>query len=236
MSEPKKITHKKIKPEEVIRARKRVTEKPPKPAPKPKKQKPKKRHTKHHYVNKLFGKKLKSPVFYSLVIVILAFFVILTWVFVSKAVEQTNNSLDQSSATSNTMYLFAKKEAEIIKIIGPKQKRQTEIVNFQGAPKDLQYFVETDYKDFKQQCIVNGKLPDGVSYEISNIIYDKFAIVKRNCNGAEMSILKKFDKKWSLVFSGNNLPSCSLVNDLDIPQGATMYCDQNGVRYLNPNP
>lgn len=236
MSVNKKVNQNKIKPEQVIHAKKRVIEKPQKPAPKLKRVKPKKNRNKHSLLKILFSKKLKSPIFNTIVMIVLVFFVILTCVIVSKSIKQTNILLDQSNATSNTMYLFAKKQAEIIKIIGPKQKRQSEIVNFQSAPKDLQEFVEADYKEFKQQCIVNGKLQDGVSYEISNIIYDKFATVSRNCNGAESSILRKFDKKWSVVFSGNNLPKCSLINDLDIPQGASMYCDQNGVSYVNPNP
>lgn len=235
MAEKKKPQNSKIKPEEVIRAKKRVVVSQPKPVPKPR-PKPKKRHKKHISVKKIANKRVNNPIFVSILAIVLSIFVVFTWVYVSRSVKETNNNLDQASKSANGVYLIAKKEAELIKIIGTKMKRQSEVVNYQSAPDDLQKFVDADYKIFKQQCIVNGKLPSGVSYEISNIIYDSYAVIKRGCNGTESTILKKFDKKWAVVFSGNIYPACSLVNDLDIPQGASMYCDLNGVTYLNPNP
>ena len=220
-----------IKPEQVIVAKK--VAKPKSPPPKPT---PKNHHKRRSLLKSLFSKKLKPTTFVSIVIIVFVVSVVVVGIMVSKSVKQTNISLDHARSTSDSMYLLAKKEADVIKLIGSKPKRQLEIINYQSAPTELQAFAEKDYKEFKQQCIINGNLSANVSYEIANVIYDKYAVVKRSCDGSELSILKKFDNKWAVVFSGNNLPSCSIVNDMDIPQGATMYCDQNGVQYLNPNP
>jgi hypothetical protein len=93
-----------------------------------------------------------------------------------------------------------------------------------------------DYKVFKKQCTVNDKISSDVGYELHSVIYDSYAVVKRTCNGTDTAILKKFGSTWAIAFSGNVLPPCTVTNDLDIPQGASYYCVQDGVTYVNPNP
>lgn len=240
MAEAKKtkkiIKKQNLKPEEILRAKKRSVGLPQKPLPKPVKPAPKKRHKKTLSLKKLGQRKVKNPICISIIAIFLAIVVIIVWVLVAKSVKETNNSLDASEKSANGMYIVAKKEADLIRVIGTKLKRQSEVVNYQSAPADLQKFIDADYKAFKQQCMVNGKITNNVGYEVTSIVYDSYAVIKRNCDGNDTLILKKFDTKWAVVFSGNVLPTCSTVNDFDIPQGASMNCEQNGVVYLNPNP
>lgn len=222
-----------IKPEEVLIARKKTAISKPQPAPKKAIKKPKKKRIALRKYGKI---RIRQSVFFSIVSIILAIAVVITWMQVQASVRDTTASLDASVKTANSTYVIAKKEADLIKIIGTKLQRQSEIKNYQSAPTDLQKFVTADYKQFKQQCIANGKLSDDVSYEVGSVIYDSFAVVKRTCNGTDTAILKKFGEKWAIAFSGNVLPPCSVTNDLNIPQGASYYCEQNGVTYINPNP
>jgi len=222
-----------IKPEEVIVAHKKVVVLKPKAVPKKVIKKPKKKHLGLRKYGKI---RVRQSVFFSIISIILAIAVAITWVRVQESVRDTTANLDASARTANSTYVIAKKEADLIKIIGTKLQRQSEIKNYQSAPTDLQKFVTSDYKQFKQQCIANGKLSDDVGYEVSSVIYDSFAVVKRTCNGTDTAILKKFGDKWAVAFSGNVLPPCSVTNDLNIPQGASYYCEQNSVMYINPNP
>lgn len=221
-----------IKPEEVLVVRpkqKTVIRTTKKVAP-PKKKRPKLR------IKKYANMRVRQPVFKLIVVAFLCVAVAVAWFFVSESLRETNRSLDASAKAANGMFVAAKAEADLVRIIGTKTQRANEIINYQSAPKDLQSFVMSDYRTFKKQCIANGKLSNDISYELNNVIYDEFAVAKRTCNGTDTAIFKKFDGKWALVFSGNVLPKCSLVNDLNIPQGATMYCSQDDIRYLNPNP
>ncbi|MFO0882455.1 MAG: hypothetical protein U0491_03320 [Candidatus Saccharimonadales bacterium] len=222
-----------FKPELVLRAN------PKKPAqPKRVQNKTVKKHPKSRPVpvKKILNKRVRRRVFYPVVAIVLAFFVVITFLQVRSSVAGTNALLTSSAKRANDGYVVAKKEADLIKIIGTKLQRRSEIVNYQSAPNDLRAFADTDYRAFKTTCIKNGSLSNDVRYEISNVEYDKFAVIKRTCNGGtDTVILEKFDK-WGVVFSGNVYPPCSLTNDLDVPQGASYYCMYNGVRYINPNP
>lgn len=221
------------KPEEVIVARHKVAKKAiPKKQPK----RPTRRPKKVVHWRRFLRFRVRKDVFYSLISIILAFTMIVTWIQVRASIRDTNKNLTASSRTADATYLVAKKEADLIRIIGTKTQRQNEIKNFQSAPIGLQKFIASDYRTFKQQCIANGKLSNDVGYEVSNVIYDSYAVVKRTCNGTSTAILKNFNGKWATAFSGNVNPPCTVTNDLDIPQGASYYCEQNGVIYINPNP
>lgn len=221
-----------LKPEVIL-----VAQKKPALIVKPAAKKPQKHHKpKKLRVAKYARIRVKKPIFYSIISVVVAIAVAVTWALVSQSVRETNTTLNESSRVANATYLVAKKQASLIKIIGTKLQRQSEIQNYQSAPNDLQKFMADDYRLFKQQCIANGVLAGDIGYELHSVVYDSFAVIKRSCNGVDTLIAKKFETKWATVFSGNILPPCSLTNDLAIPQGASYYCQQNEVRYVNPNP
>lgn len=232
-SAPKKKARNLFKPEIVYRAQ---PKKPARVLVKPKKKPSKKSKSVKLPIKKTLNKRVRRRVFYPIVAIVVAFFVVMTFMQVRSSVTDTNTLLTGASSHANDSYVIAKKEADLIKIIGTKFQRRSEIVNYQSAPADLRSFVDTDYRAFKSACITDNKLTGAVRYEISNVEYDKFAVIKRTCNGGtDTVILEKFDK-WGVVFSGNIYPPCSLTNDLNVPQGASYYCMYDGVRYINPNP
>ena len=223
-----------IKPELVLTAHKPKRTNPPKhkkQAANPKKQK---QHKKHFA--KYLRIRIKQRTFVVIVAAVTVVAIIITWLFVSQALKQADAMLEDAKNVAGSAYVAVKQEANLIKIIGSNRQRASEIVNYQSAPAELQKFIMADYRQFKKQCIANATLSDDVGYELSSVIYDSFAVAKRSCNGTDTAIFKKFDEKWAVVFSGNIDPPCSLVNDLEIPQGASMYCAQDGVRYVNANP
>ena len=232
-SAPKKNNTVSLKPEAILRAhpKKRVV-KPVKQKKKPAK-KPK---AVHIPVRKLLNKRVRRKVFYPVIAIILAIVVVITFLQVRASILDTNALLTAASSHANDSYVIAKKEADLVKIIGTKLQRRSEIVNYQSAPADLRAFADTDYRTFKSSCITDNKINGEVRYEISSVEYDKFAVVKRTCNGGtDTVILEKFDR-WAVIFSGNVYPPCTLTNDLDVPQGASYYCMYDGVKYINPNP
>lgn len=233
-AKPKKTAS--IKPEAVLRAKPRKTLSVQKKIAAP----PKKTHHKKSHlgasIRRFLKKRIPRRVFLPIVAIILAIAVVVTGLSVLQSVRTTNTLLDRAAKQANVPFLIAKKEADLIRIIGTSTKRQAEIENYQSAPADLQAFMMKDYRQFKEQCIAAGALPDDVGYKVENVIYDSYAIIKRSCNGAETAIAKKFENGWAIAFSGNVLPPCSLINDYDIPQGASYYCQQNGITYINPNP
>jgi hypothetical protein len=232
----KSIIHKKYKPEEIIKATSRSKNKPKKQSNKPKIVKSKKRSKNFINFKKISRIKVNKFTIIFIFAVCLLVCVLVVWLYVAKAIKQTNQLYDSSIKIANNMYIVAKKEADLSRVIGTKDVRRSEIINLQSASNSLQRYIEYDYRNFKQSCMVNNKLPDNVGYEIVNVVYDSYALVRKNCQGSENEILKKFDKNWSVVFTGNILPQCSMVNDLAIPQGIMMYCEQNSATYLNPNP
>ena len=233
-AKPKKPTA--IKPEAVLRAKPKTTP----PLPKKAVARPKKTHHKKSHlggtVRRLLKKRIPRRVFLPIVAIVLAGAVVVTGSAVLQSVKTTNTLLDKAAKQANVPFLIAKKEADLIRIIGTSTKRQAEIENYQSAPADLQAFMMKDYRQFKEQCIAAGALPDDVGYKVENVIYDSYAIIKRSCSGTETAIAKKFENGWAIAFSGNVLPPCSLINDYDIPQGASYYCQQNSITYINPNP
>ncbi len=220
-----------LQPEEVYVARpKKVSVPKPAPKKKVKKSKPK------VHIKKYARIRVRRSVFVMVVVATLSIAVAITWIVVKQSILETNKSLQASAKTANGMFIAAKTEADLIRIIGTKKQRASEIINFQSAPVDLQKFIMDDYKTFKKQCTVNGKISSDVGYELKSVIYDAYAVVKRTCNGTDTAILKKFGATWAIAFSGNVLPPCTVTNDLDIPQGASYYCTQDGGTYVNPNP
>ena len=222
-----------LKPEAVFVAHNKQT--PAQKKPKVRKSKPKTNHKKS-FISKFARTRVKKPIFYTIVSVVLAIVVVYLWIIVGQSVRETNVILDSSKKTASAAYVIAKKESDLVRIIGTRLQRQSEIQNYQSAPVDLQRFMTNDYRTFKQQCISNGTLAADVGYELSAVVYDAYAVIKRSCNGTDTLIAKKFESKWATVFSGNVLPPCALTNDLTIPQGVSFYCMQNEIRYVNPNP
>lgn len=222
-----------FKPEVVLRARPKKIEVI---KPKPKKKPVKKPKAVKIPINKWLHKRVRRKVFYPVVAIILAIFVVITFIQVKDSVANTNELLTTASSHANDSYIVAKKEADLVKIIGTKLQRRSEIVNYQSAPADLRTFADTDYRAFKSACVTNKTLTGDVKYQIYNVEYDKFAVIKRTCNGGtDTVILEKFDK-WAVIFSGNVYPPCTLTNDLNVPQGVSYYCMYDGVQYINPNP
>lgn len=222
------------KAEAVLRAKpkpKPIAKKPVAP-----KKKPAKRRNIHLPLRSLLHKRVKKPVFYTIIACFLAVVAIVTFLQVRTSVLQTNQLLEAASTRANDSFLFAKKEAELVRIIGTKLERRSEIINYQSAPADLRAFAEADYRTFKANCVVDKKIDGTVRYKIENVPYDSFARITRTCNGGtDTVLLKKFDT-WAVIFSGNVLPPCTLTNDLDVPQGIAYYCTYDGVSYINPNP
>jgi hypothetical protein len=93
-----------------------------------------------------------------------------------------------------------------------------------------------DYTLHKANCIVNGQFVGSLQYEIVNVVYDQFAKISKDCNGADTIILAKISNKWTVIVSGNDLPTCKDVNAFAIPQGISYKCRDGFVTYTNPNP
>jgi hypothetical protein len=69
-----------------------------------------------------------------------------------------------------------------------------------------------------------------------NVVYDQFAKISKDCNGADTIILAKISNNWTVIVSGNDLPTCKDVNAFEIPQGISYKCRDGFVTYTNPNP
>lgn len=196
--------------------------------------KPKKAVKKHHRPLKIRRVNRKS--FYAIIFVVALITTVLVWTYVTAQVRQATKIFDSAQQITSNSALKNYKQLSVARAVGSDEKLKSEIINLQSGPADLQKYVLTDYRIFKQGCVVNGQLIDNTSYEIVNVIYDKFAVIARTCSGTDKAILKKFDVGWAIAFSGNVYPPCSLTNDLAIPQGASLYCVQNGITFVNPNP
>jgi hypothetical protein len=148
----------------------------------------------------------------------------------------TNKVYSQSNNIASSFLAYDKTQIGIAGIIGPKETLTREIKNYYTIPRDLQNFVLADYKAFKRNCIANLELTDKPAYEIINTVYDKYALVNKDCNGSEKSYLAKISENWTVVYSGNEIISCDMVNVFSIPKGITTNCATNRVIYTNPNP
>lgn len=156
------------------------------------------------------------------------------WVVIS--VKQTNDAYARAIRAAESLNTTDPNITRITKLIGSNEQLTKEIDNYASSPADLQEYTLKDYRTLKQKCIVNGKVYGSLSYSISSVADAQYATIKRNCNGEQTQILKKFGDKWTVVFEGNDPPLCSLVNDLAIPQRVALNCVIGGTTYLNPNP
>ncbi len=146
----------------------------------------------------------------------------------TRTIQDTNETIAAGAYTKDTV--------QRMRLIGKPDTYPAEIANYQSAPEDLQPFILDDYKMLKTQCIVNGSFAGAVSYAIVNVVYDSFARIEKNCNGADTLLLKKMSGTWTVIYSGNDLPTCSDVNAFGIPQGISYKCRDGFVTYTNPNP
>lgn len=234
----KTLRKKQPKPEVVVKALPKATIAKPAKNVKPTVTKTSAKHRRRaNSVKRLLGKRVRQPVFATVFSVVLLIAVVVSWAVVGDSLSKTYIMYDSAVSASAGAYSAVIGEARLLRVIGGDKQRADEIVNYQSAPVDLQKAIMSDYRLFKKKCMVNGVISGDVSYELGNVVYDAYAVARRTCNGGtDTAIYKKFSDRWSLIFEGNNEPSCILTNDLEIPQGTARYCYQDGVRYLNPNP
>jgi hypothetical protein len=179
-----------------------------------------KRHNNHHLL------------FLAIIISITIFAII----YMYRSVDLANIYNESSARDAAGMLAYDKTQIKTAKTVGSDAKLRGEIVNYSWAPNDLKQYVLKDYKEFKNNCVVNGNLVGHVSYKITSVEYDKFATIIRGCNGEQKSILVKFSGKWANVYSGNTLIGCNIINDFSIPRIVSPNCETNNVIYINPNP
>lgn len=150
------------------------------------------------------------------------------YVTVRQTIDTTNTTIADNAYSKDTV--------QRLRLIGKTENYPAEIKNYQSAPQDLQPFILEDYRFLKTQCIVNGAFAGPLTYEIVNVVYDSFARIEKNCNGADTLLLKKMSGTWTVIYRGNDLPKCSDVNAFGIPQGISYKCRDGFVTYTNPNP
>lgn len=223
----KKSASKKITPEVVYVA------KPKKPVAT---KKPIKKTAKKSHKKPLLLKRVNKHLFYSIIFIVGVVVTLFVWVYVATQVNKATVVFDAAEAVARNSGVNRSSDLQTVRVVGSDEKLKSEIINLQSAPPDLQAYILKDYRLFKQTCVVNGQLIDTASYELEGVVYDTFAKIRRECNGSDSLILKKFDSGWSVIFTGNAYPECSLVNDLNVPKGMAYNCTQNGVTYINANP
>lgn len=148
---------------------------------------------------------------------------------------QAYNAL-RSANESASDALYSKEMVEKMRLIGDGTNYPNEIINYQSAPQDLQNFLVQDYKKLKTGCIINGQFAGTLQYTVVNVVYDSFARIEKNCNGADTLLLSKISGVWTVIYAGNDLPPCDAVNAFDIPRGLSSQCRDGLVTYTNPNP
>lgn len=189
---------------------------------------------KQKHVNKRKHKKKQN--IFALLLVAIVLMVVFAIFYMYRSVDLTNIYNEASASDAAGMLAYDKTQINTAKIVGSDAQLRGEIVNYNWAPNDLKQYVLKDYKEFKNNCVVNGNLVGQVSYKITSVEHDKFATIIRGCNGEQKSILAKFSGKWANVFSGNTLVGCNIINDFSIPRVVSPNCETNNVVYLNPNP
>jgi hypothetical protein len=183
-------------------------------------------------VSKFFKKNLVSILGISIILFIISF----TIYFVTSSITKTLESYNSAQDSATSFMTVDKNQISTASVVGSDKQLQNEIINFQSAPDDLREFTIKDYRKFKSNCVVNGNLIGTVNYKIENVVYDKFSKIVRTCVSNETVILAKVSNNWTIVFSGNSLPECSLVNSFNLPQGVSYNCLDGLVTYTNPNP
>lgn len=159
-----------------------------------------------------------------------------SFIAVAISLQRTNEALDRAAKSADSLNTTDPTTLRNAKLIGSNEQLSKEIDNYTSSPADLQQYALKDYRTLKQKCIVNGQIYGSLSYSIASVADAQYAQIKRNCNGEQTQILKKFGEKWTVVHEGNDPPLCSLVNDLAIPQRVSLNCVIGGTMYLNPNP
>lgn len=159
-----------------------------------------------------------------------------SFIAVAISLQRTNEALDRAAKSADSLNTTDPTTLRNAKMIGSNEQLSKEIDNYATSPADLQQYALKDYRTLKQKCIVNGQIYGSLSYSIASVADAQYAQIKRNCNGEQTQILKKFGEKWTVVHEGNDPPICSLVNDLAIPQRVSLNCVIGGTMYLNPNP
>lgn len=196
----------------------------------------KKQQKQHRWLNAPFNKSTylqKTGRGSAFVIIVVVLVVAATWVNAAargfwheqKRADRASSRLQEDSSAWT-----------MLRLVGSPSYYPKEIQNYSSAPADLQAFALKDYRKFKASCISNGKLITPLNYQISNVVYDSFARISKECGGTDMSIVVKMSNKWTVVFEGNDLPTCDSVNEYQIPQGISSQCVKNLVVYTNPNP
>lgn len=170
-----------------------------------------------------------------LILIFTIIFISIFW-FIKTAVTNTDNSYENSLNVAKSFLIVDSKKVQVASVVGSNYQLEKEIENFQSAPDDLKAFILKDYREFKGNCVVNGKLIGPVEYKLENVVYDQFARLKRTCITNDSAIIAKIGGRWSFVTVGNVLPECRVVNDLNLPQGVTFNCTDGMVIYTNPNP
>jgi hypothetical protein len=156
--------------------------------------------------------------------------------YVIKAVSGSQKVFNQVNIAANGLLVYSKNDIAVANLLGSRQQLINEITGWQSAPSDLQDYVFDDYKAFKKTCIVNGQLIAKTTYNIKSVVYDKYALVGKYCNGVQNNVLAKISNKWTVIYSNNNMIPCSLVNDFNVPKGISYFCATDGTTYVNPNP
>lgn len=146
------------------------------------------------------------------------------------------NRLNRLALKSSETMPYSEQDIKTAGIVGTVKQLKSEIKGWDKVSGDIHPYILRDYKQYKKDCVVNGQLAGEVSYELVNMTYNSYALVKKGCNGVTSEILKRFDNGWAVVYSGSAMIPCGLVNDLDIPQPVSYNCIDNGVVYVNPNP
>lgn len=168
--------------------------------------------------------------------ILLCTIILISYIAVAVSLHRTNKALDSAAKIADSLNTTDATVSKNAKLIGSNEQLTKEIDNFASSPADLQEYALKDYRQLKQKCIVNGKIYSSLSYGIASVADSEYAQIKRNCNGEQTQILKKFGSTWTVVHEGNDPPQCSLINDMAIPRRVAMNCIIGGTTYLNPNP
>ena len=193
---------------------------------------PKAKKKKHTFLRTIPTKKKRLGLFVLICLVI----IFGSFIAVAVSLQRTNEALNRAAKTADSLNTTDPTTLRNAKLIGSNEQLSKEIDNYASSPADLQDYALKDYRALKQKCIVNGQIYGSLSYSIASVADAQYAQIKRNCNGEQTQILKKFGEKWTVVHEGNDPPLCSLVNDLAIPQRVSLNCVIGGTMYLNPNP
>ncbi|MCU0667622.1 MAG: hypothetical protein MUF85_03325 [Patescibacteria group bacterium] len=173
----------------------------------------------------------KSYIWY----VVLAGIILLAVTLVYGQYSRANNAVNDANK-SKANHIQIDKQYQIVGKIGTNKQLLQNTINYQSLPVDSYNTVIKEIRKSKSNCISNKDLVANYSFEIKNVVYDKFILAEYGCNGKNQLIIAKLDTGWAVVNRGNNLMECNSVYSLGLPAGVAEYCLTGGVKYLNPNP